>query len=96
VGDVFGPVYEQTCHFLCVWPLAQNVFKHLSPLFSASVSGQCGGKAVATKWHDVNRAFWLIAKKGDRQSIGIFAEEFEEVSSMVSASGANAAAVIFS
>jgi hypothetical protein len=93
VGDVFGPVYEQTRHFICTWHLAQSCFKHLSPLFSASV--QCGGKAsVATKskWHDMNRAFWRIAKKSDWQSIGTFAEEFEKLRSMVRTSGAISAA----
>jgi hypothetical protein len=82
VSDEFGPHYEQTHHFLCIWHLAQNVFKHVAHVFGAASQGKRGSKegmANHAKWHDVNRAFWRIAKKSDWQSIRTFSAEFEEI-----------------
>jgi hypothetical protein len=84
VGDVFGLLFEQTRHHLCIWHLAQNVFKNVAYVFSAAAQGSRGkGKRNTSPWIAVNRGFWRMAKKTDWQTIRNFDEEFHAIRAIV-------------
>lgn len=58
VADVFGALYEAIYHLLCIWHLAQNLFKHVAHCFSAVSKGKRGG--IRMGWVKLNRERLII------------------------------------
>lgn len=61
------PLWPKTKHFLCVYHLSQNFFKHVHPIFTG---------AERSKWHEAMNHFWRIAKKTDSLSCESFRSEW--------------------
>lgn len=67
--------WPQTKHFLCVFHISQNLYKHIRPLFADNVKG----------WQTFNGMFWEFAKCSDLKRVETVAEDWGALVSFLEA-----------